>query len=156
MSIPQPYNITYRANKYYFETDNLVAYSVEFSPGTDYFLYLPPHIPVFEFNIKVLSAADLLGQPYDERVEATIVDILNTFFENNRNSLIYVCDNLDNRQKVRRRKFDGWFNKSNTTSIEKYDVDFISKEVEILASLLVHAQNPDKDLLVSLFFDTYR
>ena len=156
MSILLPYSFTYNNNKYIFRTDNSVAYSVEFTVGAHYFLNLPPHIPVFEFNVKVLNIVDLLIQPYDERVEVTIVDILSTFFNNNKNSLIYVCDNLDKRQRGQRRKFDTWFNKSKTSLIEKYDVDFVTKDMEILASLLVHAQNPDKDLLVRLFFDTYQ
>jgi hypothetical protein len=101
MNIPQPYDVTYRANKYFFETDNSVAYSVEFTDGVHYFLNLPAHIPVFEFNVKVLSAVDTFGKPYDKRVEATIVEILSTFFSQNKNSLIYICDNLDNRQRSR-------------------------------------------------------
>ena len=155
MSILQPYSITYRAGKYYFETDNSVDYSVEFTEGIHYFMYLPPHIPVFEFNVRLLTAVDVIGNPYDERVEVTIVEILSTFFENNKNSLIYVCDNIDKRQRGRRRKFDGWFNKSRNTLIEKHDVDFINTNMEIFASLLVHVQNPDKDLVVKLFYETY-
>ncbi len=156
MSIPQPYSITYRANKYYFETDKSVAYSVEFTDGVHYFMNLPPHIPVFEFNLKVLNAVDTLGKPYDKRIEATVVDILSTFFSNNKNSLIDICDNLDNRQRGRRRKFDGWFSKSETTVVEKYDIDFSVHDMQILASFMVHTQNPDKDLLVKLFFDIYK
>jgi Family of unknown function (DUF6169) len=156
MNIPQPYNVTYRANKYFFETDNSVAYSVEFTDGVHYFLNLPAHIPVFEFNIKVLSAVDTFGKPYDKRVEATIVEILSTFFSQNKNSLIYICDNLDNRQRARRRKFDGWFKKSNSTVVEKYDIDFTVYDMQILASFMVHTQNPDKALLIKLFFDIYK
>jgi hypothetical protein len=156
MNIPQPYDVTYRANKYFFETDNSVAYSVEFTDGVHYFLNLPAHIPVFEFNIKVLSAVDTFGKPYDKRVEATIVGILSTFFSQNKNSLIYICDNLDNRQRARRRKFDSWFKKSNSTVVEKYDIDFTVYDMQILASFMVHTQNPDKELLIKLFFDIYK
>jgi Family of unknown function (DUF6169) len=156
MSIPQPYRTTYRANKYYFETDNSVDYSVEFTDGVRYFMNLPPHIPVFEFNVKVINAVDIIGKPYDPRVEATIVDILSTFFNDNKNSLIYICDNLDNRQRGRRRKFDGWFRKSNTTLVEKYDIDFSFLDMQFLTSFMVHTQNPHKDLLIKLFQDIYR
>ena len=69
MSILLPYSFTKHANKYIFQTDNSVAYSVEFTDGTHYFLNLLPHIPVFEFNIKVLNVVDSIGQPYDERIE---------------------------------------------------------------------------------------
>ena len=156
MSIPLPYSFTNKNNKYIFRTDNSVAYSIEFTDGVHYFLNLPPHIPVFEFNIKVLNVVDSIGQPYDERIEATIVEILTTFFSYNKNSLIYVCDNLDNRQRVRYRKFDMWFKKNKTALIEKYDIDFSVQDIQILASLIVHAENPDKDLLVTLFFDIYK
>lgn len=156
MSIPLPYSFTYDNNKYIFSTDNSVAYSIEFTDGTHYFLNLPPHIPVFEFNIKVLNVVDSIGQPYDECIEVTIVDILSTFFDNHKNSLIYVCDNLDNRQQGRYRKFDRWFKKSKTTLIEKYDIDFSVYDIQILASLIVHTHNPDKELLVRLFFDIYK
>jgi hypothetical protein len=156
MSTLLPYSFTYQDNKYIFRTVNSVAYSVEFTDGVHYFINLPPHIPVFEFNIKVVNVVDSIGQPYDERIEITIVAILSTFFNNNRNSLIYVCDNLDNRQEGRFRKFDIWFKKSKTPFIEKYDIDFTVQDIQILASLIVHAQNPDKDLLVRLFFDIYK
>ena len=156
MSIPLPYSFTFNENKYIFKTDYSVAYSLEFTDGTHYFLNLPSNIPVFEFNIKVLNAVDSIGQPYDERIEVTIVDILSSFFDNNINSLIYVCDNLDNRQQGRYRKFDMWFKKSKSLLIEKYDIDFSVYDIQILASLIVHAQNPDKDLLVRLFFDIYK
>ncbi len=156
MSILLPYSFTNHNNKYVFRTDNSVAYSVEFTDAIHYFLNLPPYIPVFELNVKVLNAVDSIGQPYDKRIEVTIVEILTTFFSDNKNSLIYVCDNLDNRQQVRYRKFDRWFKKNKTTLIEKYDIDFTFQEIQILASLIVHAKNPEKDLLINLFFDIYK
>ena len=156
MNIPQPYKTTYRAHKYYFETDNSVDYSVEFTDGIRYFMNLPPHIPVFELNVRVINAVDSIGKPYDPRVEATIVDILSTFFSDNKNSLIYICDNLDNRQRGRQRKFDGWFNKSNTTAVEKYNIDFSFLDIEFLVSFMVHTQNSDKELLIKMFYDIYK
>ncbi len=156
MSTPLPYSFAHDNNKYIFKTDNSVAYSIEFTDGTHYFLNLPQYIPVFEFNIKILNVVDSIGQPYDKRIEVTIVNILSTFFDNNKNSFIYVCDNLDNRQQVRYRKFDRWFKKNKTALIEKYDIDFSVYDTQILASLLVHAHNPNKELLVRLFFDIYK
>ncbi len=156
MSILQPYNFTQRGNRYFFTTDNSVAYSLDFTDGAYYFFDLPVHIPVFEFSINVLNAADILIHPFDERIEATIVHILSAFFENNKNSLLYVCDNLHNRQQARFRKFHSWFKRNKTDNIEKYDVVFNALEMQILASLMVHTQNPHKDLLVSLFLDLYK
>jgi Family of unknown function (DUF6169) len=101
MSIPQPYNFTHIGNKYVFHTDNSVVYNVEFTDGSFYFFNLPPHIPVFEFSIAVSNVVDSIGLPFDRRVETTIVEILNIFFTHNKNSLIYVCDNLDDRHQGR-------------------------------------------------------
>jgi hypothetical protein len=156
MSIPQPYSITQRDNKYVFHTDNSVVYSVEFTDGAFYFFNLPDHIPVFELSIKAANGVGSIIQPYDERTEATIVHILIAFFEDNKNSLIYVCDNEGNRQHVRSRKFHSWFRKNKSDAIEKYDVIFDALEMEILASLIVHNQNPDKDLLVKLFLGLFK
>jgi Family of unknown function (DUF6169) len=156
MSILLPYNITHRENRYIFHTDNSVVYSVEFTDGAFYFFNLPAHIPVFEISIKVSNGVDNILQPYDERTEATIVHILRAFFEDNKNSLIYVCDNEGNRQQARSRKFHGWFRKNKTENIEKYDVIFDALEMQILASLIVHTQNPDKDLIVNLFLGLFK
>lgn len=156
MSILQPYKFTQRGNRYIFHTDNSVAYSVEFTDGSYYFFNLPIHIPVFEFSVNVLNAVDTLIQPYDERTEVTIVHILSAFFEDNKNSLIYVCDNVGNRQHARFRKFHSWFKKNKTDELEKYDVIFNALEMQILASLIVHTQNPDKDLLIRLFLGLYK
>ncbi|MBL7818021.1 MAG: hypothetical protein JNL70_23630 [Saprospiraceae bacterium] len=49
-----------------------------------------------------------------------------------------------------------WFKKGKTDLLEKYDIDFSIYDIQILASLIVHVQNPDKDLLVRLFFDIYK
>ena len=156
MSILQPYSFTNRDNKYIFHTDNSVAYSVEFTDGSQYFFGLPDHITVFEFSVNVINAVDILIHPYDERIEVTIVHILSSFFEDNKNSLIYVCDNLGNRQQARFRKFNSWFKRNKMDNLEKYDVVFNALEMQILASLIVHSQNPDKDFLVSLFLDLYK
>jgi Family of unknown function (DUF6169) len=156
MSILLPYSFTYNDGKYSFLTDNSVVYNVEFTDGSYYFFDLPADVPVFELNIKALNAAESIIQPYDKRVEITIVNILSKFFDDNKNSLIYVCNNLDNRERARSRKFNSWFNKNATFSVEKYDINFTMHNIIILASLIVHTENIRKDELIKRFFDLYR
>jgi Family of unknown function (DUF6169) len=156
MSILQPYSFTYSDGKYSFITDNSVVYNVEFTDGSYYFFDLPADVPVFELNIKAMNATESIIQPYDKRVETTIVNILSTFFNDNKNSLIYVCNNLDNRERARSRKFNSWFNKNATFSVEKYDINFTMQNIIILASLIVHTENKRKDELIKRFFDLYR
>ena len=69
---------------------------------------------------------------------------------------MYVCDNEGNRQQARFRKFDSWFKRNKTEKLEKYNISFDALEMQILASLIVHIENPDKDLLVLLFSDLYQ
>jgi Family of unknown function (DUF6169) len=156
MSILPPYNFIQLDKKYTFRTDNSIVYNVEFTDGSFYFHNLPSHIPIFELNIRVLNPIDSIGQPFDKRIEVTIVEILSTFFSDNKNSLIYVCDTIDNRQQGRFRKFDIWFKRNNNTLLEKFDVDFTTQDMQILASLIVHHENPEKERLVTLFFDLYK
>jgi hypothetical protein len=156
MSIPPPYNFTQRDDKYTFQTDNSVIYSVELTDGSFYFFDLPHYITVFELNIKTLNATDSIIRPFDKRIEATIVAILSLFFKDNNNSLIYVCNNLDNRQKARNRKFDTWFNREESVLIEKYDVDVAFQNIQILASILVHVKNIHKEELVRMFYELYK
>jgi Family of unknown function (DUF6169) len=156
MSIQLPYSFTFSDGKYAFLTDNSVIYNVEFTDGAYYFFDLPADVPVFELNIKALNAAESIIQPYDKRVEITIINILSTFFNDNKNSLIYVCSNLDNRERARSRKFNSWFNKNATFAVEKYDINFTMHNIIILASLIVHTENMRKDELIKRFYDLYR
>jgi hypothetical protein len=48
------------------------------------------------------------------------------------------------------------FRKNKTYVLENYDVNFKTLNMEILAWLIIHAENPDKELPVNLFFDLYK
>ena len=101
-----PYSFNQQTNDYRFETDNGLFYSVKFTDGSFYFADLPTHIPVFEVSISTISLGDNFSAPKDLRVELTIVEIFRTFFLIYENSIIYICDNLDQKQAARHRKFD--------------------------------------------------
>ena len=146
-----PYSFNQQTNDYRFETDNGLFYSVKFTDGSFYFADLPTHIPVFEVSISTISLGDYFSAPKDPRVELTIVEIFRTFFLIHENSIIYICDNLDQKQAARHRKFDMWFRRHTGKELEKYDTHFIVESVEIYASLILHANNPYKEELVGDF-----
>jgi Family of unknown function (DUF6169) len=147
-----PYNYKQQGSTYRFDTDNGVYYSVDFTDGAVYFFDLPAYIPIFEFSIKVLHLGSNITPPKDERIEPTIVAILIHFFQENSNSLIYVCDNLDKKHHARHRKFSSWFSKQNVSYLEKFDTSFTLEDIEILASLILHHDNPFKRELIKYFF----
>lgn len=151
MNMVLPYSFNQQGNDYRFETDKDIFYSVTFSNGSFYFADLPPHIPVFEVSIATISLGDHISPPRDARVEATVVEIFKIFFLNHENSIIYICDNLDQKQAARHRKFDMWFRSHAGKELEKYDTHFIVATMEIYASLILHSLNPFKDELIRVF-----
>jgi Family of unknown function (DUF6169) len=151
MNTPLPYNINQEGNTYKFNTDNGIFYNITFSDGSFYFTNLPSHIPVYEISIKVMSLGNHFSPPRDSRAELTIIDVIRTFLTNHTNSLLYTCDNTDNKHHVRSRKFNMWFNLFQNSQLEKYDAAFAVADIEILSSLIIHSQNPHKERLIKIF-----
>lgn len=148
-----PYNFLEKDNDYRFETDKGIFYSVSFTDGSFYFINLPPYIPVFEMSIKVVSLGKYMSPPRDPRVEVTIVAIFRLFLAEHENSVVYICDNLDEKQAARHRKFDMWFQRHTNTELVKYDSHFIVDSQEIYASLIFHSLNPFKQNLIQVFLN---
>jgi Family of unknown function (DUF6169) len=150
-----PYNFFYNEGQHRFVTDNGIIYGISFTDGSFYFPYLPSDILMYEFSIKVIDLGDNPTPPFDARFEVTIVEIMKLFFANNLNSLIYICETLDNRQHSRFRKFDLWFKKNIAAipQLEKYDASFTYEDTDILSSMILHQNNIHKHELIEIFFD---
>jgi Family of unknown function (DUF6169) len=154
MTTHEPYNFKISgSNKYIFETETDILYSVEFTEGSYYFHRLPEYIYVFELSINILRVDENISPPYDKRVEVTVVKILSTFLSSKENAVIYICQNLDDRHYARKRKFDAWFKQNATNSLEKFDLTINYEETAYLTSLIVHENNMHKEELIGLFFD---
>jgi hypothetical protein len=153
MSIPQPYEVNSQGKIYKFTTDNGIFYNVSFSDGSFYFTNIEPHIPVYELAIKFISLGDHFSPPQDRRAEITIIAIIQSFLSDHTNSIIYTCDNIDERHHARNRKFNSWFNRYKSSDLEKYDSSFLVEDTEILASLIVHSQNPFREAVIKVFVD---
>jgi hypothetical protein len=153
MTTLEKYDFTENGREYAFITDNGIIYSVRLLKGTHYFRNIEPFIPVYELSIAVKNGHSTLFAPTDKRVQLTIMAILKDFFSININSLLYICDNNDGRHHARKRKFDAWFVQKDDPFFEKYDIDFSVEDFEILASLIVHSQNPHKTELINMFLE---
>lgn len=153
MNTQEPYSFSQLLNEYEFKTENGILYSVKFSDGAFMFAGLPPHIPIFEVSINVLELGDKSSPPQDLQAESTIVSIFRSFLSEHENSIVYVCDNLDNKQAARNRKFEAWFQRNKSADIEKYDTYFTVESIEIYASLIIHVHNSFKTELISIFLN---
>ena len=67
---------------------------------------------------------------YDNKISTTIIAIIEEFFLQNLNVLLYICDTSDNREEVRNRLFIRWFKESAVIS-------FSSSEAAVRLRLLM-------------------
>ena len=151
-----PYPIIEQADgTFRFTTDYSIEFSVAFLDASYHFENLTiPNGNIVEFSFEPLSKPEQL--PKDGRVSATILKILNSFFGNSQNVLLYVCESTDNKQLARKRTFDRWFDSQKVNSLEKYDFRFVVADVEIVGAIILDIRNTEKELLAALFVETYR
>ena len=76
--------------------DVYVAYFIDMA------VYSPHFNNVYTFNFE---SRNEVNSPQDERIADTICSIVGTIFEDNKNAVIIICDNTDNREQGRNRLF---------------------------------------------------
>jgi len=75
-------------------------------------------LTIYDFVISQPVLSGDSNPPYDRRIEITIVAIISVFLSEMENSVIYICDDSDNRHHIRKRKFDEWLKKNQTGELE--------------------------------------
>ncbi len=136
---------------YQFTTDQGIVYDASF---VDY-SFLFPEFPefskdVYTFNLEVVSG-NIYDQAMDAKIAETVIAIFLEFFTARQNVVIYICDTSDERQFVRKRKFDTWFWKYNDGSFVKEDGLAVISDIAIYNSLLVHKQHAFLDKVIAAF-----
>lgn len=126
------------------------CYFFDFSvPFSDYPELAPK---VFGFNLELqLKPEGLSKVPLDKRIAATVTAILKVFLHENENTVVYICDNSDNREKARFHKFTSWFKTYNDGSIVQLKGVIRANNTNILNALLIHKDNP----LLNDFIEAY-
>lgn len=146
-SFQHPYNVTISDNStYQFITEGGILYVAYFICCSH---YAPELTNTFMFNFENEGAARTI----DLRVRETIVYIIDEFFKNNQNSIIYICDSLDGRELARKRLFDQWYitYKQDRNYILREEISEKGEHYNLCASLLFHSSNPDKAGLLRSF-----
>lgn len=99
-----PYDLVGTGMDFMFQTDFGIHYSVGFSKeditlaGCD----------TYQLIIRKIEE---IKTSHDPKVEATILAIINEFFQSNLEILLYLCDTRDGREESRNRLFLSWFDK---------------------------------------------
>jgi hypothetical protein len=140
-------------NVYVFGTTLGFSYEVSFKPSGYIFAgYQHFSNDVFEFVIALKNnSAD--GLPLaDPLIEATIVRIFRDFFARRGVVVVYICDSSDNRQAVRHRMFNRWFNRYKHLGFVKMDAEFRDPAGTIYTSMLLPRSYPHRDEAITAFF----
>jgi hypothetical protein len=141
-------------NSYVFETSIGIVYEIKFKPSP-YLLAETEEISklIFEFVIEVAINETGKNPPLDNAVSNTIAAIFKEFFDHNSyNICIYICDSSDNKQDIRRKKFDQWFYKYQNESFIKVDEILVdSQQNRYPISMIILKKNPYIKEIISAF-----
>ena len=140
-------------DEYSFEfiTDAGIKYKIYFLDYSYMFSgYTHITCPVYSFNIDAIEG-NPDDSPGDDRVGATVSDVMNLFFSKVDNVAVYVCDSMDERQYARKRKFDRWFYAYNDGSLIKEDGLAVIEGIEIYNALLLHKSNRQHTHIILAF-----
>ena len=144
-------NIT---NTYNFTTKNNILYRVAFVVDYTFSTISDEEIPnVYQLIIEKTN--DEL-EPLDIGVSWTIGDIVERFFENIRNSLVYICSDVDKRAAMRLETFDRWYRRSEANEkILKMDkiiqIEIHKEHHRLYTSFMFHKDNPNRKKLISIY-----
>ena len=112
---------------FYFKTKLGYTYTVSFtleSFGNSYFQYL-----------SILDFSELEGRksPKDDKISATIIQIIDDYFNQNPETIIhYVCDSTDGYHRSRSRLFSMWFKNYDRNKINKLKIEHSNQSLEFL------------------------
>ncbi|SDF75753.1 hypothetical protein SAMN04487996_112113 [Dyadobacter soli] len=92
--------------QFFFDTTHGHRYFVRFTPA--HYLFQTRCIPcknVFEVSFHHEGE----NAESDPRIKQTIIHLILKFISEHRGPVVYVCDNLDNKERGRQRLFNRWF-----------------------------------------------
>lgn len=130
-----------------FETELGIGYSISFEE----------EMPMGGCNTYqfVIRKMDDCKSPHDPKVEQTILAILDEFFAEHLDVLLYMCDDSDGREANRNRLFLAWFKKH--AAPERFTIRVASAIVEgkgFYAAIIVENRNPLLETIIADFEGT--
>ena len=146
LNIFSPYSVWQNSNdSYKFKTDYGVVFRVVFSKNDNIW----QDDVAYEFG---LFNENALVSPNDPKVKKTILCIIEEFFLCNPDILLYQCETGDNRQAIRARLFNRWFNENGIA--EHYFIKtsvLRDNDIDNYIALIVQKSNPKIESIVRDF-----
>ena len=103
INIFSPYTVWESGGRYYFESESRLKFFVDFDLDTN------PICTAYWLNLVNMSGQ---ASPGDVRVWETMVCIVEEFFRQNPDILLYLCSTEGGQQAQRARLFLRWFNRA--------------------------------------------
>lgn len=131
-------------NEYAFHTDYRVQYRICFDVNQSIWENGAYEFGIYNDNGKT--------SPNDIKVKQTIISVIEEFFINNPDILLYQCETGDNKQNARQRLFYKWFNDS--PNRDKYVLkvsSIIAEDTVNFIALIVNRNNPNIDRIIDDF-----
>ncbi len=139
-----PYNVEYYGESIRFVTDYDVNYSVTFDDDNNSFY------TVYWFN---LTNLDNQPSPGDKKVAQTVICIIEEFFRQNPDILLYMCSTEGDQQAQRARLFLRWFNGAQQR--EKYVIRAMEVRGEDgrdeYIAMIVQRSNPNLENIIKRY-----
>lgn len=133
-------------NSFLFVTKRGVTYSVGFVPDYSFL-----DEGVYQFFIANLYKKH---EAEDDDVVATIMVVIEEFFQQGQPVMLYICDNMDNRQAVRDRLFKMWFRTyAVNVNFTMYNDHILIDDSMYYASIILRRDHPKHNEIISLFHD---
>ena len=140
-------------NTYVFETNASILYGIKFKTS-DYVIPDKSYSSsIYEMVIEVLEIPVGKKLNIDKVIPPTVATIIKDFFTNIKQPIvIYICDSSDNKQLVRLRKFNQWFEEFADSKLTKTEFIFVDENhIRFPISLFLEISHPDVNEILALF-----
>ena len=144
LNIHSPYGTEYDGDTLTFTTDNGIKYAVDFDEDSN------PYFKAYWLNLTNLTGKP---SPSDKKIAQTVICIIEEFFRQNPDILLYMCSTEGGKQAQRARLFLRWFNGA------EQQKHYVARSVEVrgeegrteYVALIVQRSNPQLEEILAVF-----
>ncbi len=148
------YNFSEETQSYHFTTKDDIEYKVAFI--IDHTFSTVSNLEIDNVYQLIIEKVSDKIEKFDANVSETIKDIVSSFFNNELNSMIYICDDEDGKSELRFNVFDRWYQTSSIKDIVT-KVNNVIKctnngiDTVIYSSLMYHNDNVNKEVIIEIY-----